>query len=103
LYINRIDAGKILLEEILKRGLATSLSFVFAIPRGGIEVAYPIAEGIGKRIVPVVVHKIPSSINEEFAIGAISVFGDITLTRLYHFKNMKVTINQYFKVIYFKT
>jgi len=25
------------------------------------------------------------------------------LTRLYHFKNMKVTINQYFKVIYFKT
>jgi len=79
LYRNRINAGEILLEEILKRGLASSLSFVFAIPRGGIEVAYPIAEGIGKRIVPVVVHKIPSSINEEFAIGAISVFGDITL------------------------
>ena len=79
MYRNRINAGEILLEEILKRGLASSLSFVFAIPRGGIEVAYPIAEGIGKRIVPVVVHKIPSSINEEFAIGAISVFGDITL------------------------
>jgi putative phosphoribosyl transferase len=79
LYRNRINAGEILLEEILKRGLASSLSFVFAVPRGGIEVAYPIAEGIGKRIVPVVVHKIPSSINEEFAIGAISVFGDITL------------------------
>jgi len=29
--------------------------------------------------------------------------GLLVLTRLYHFKNMKVTINQYFKVIYFKT
>jgi len=28
---------------------------------------------------------------------------ELVLTRLYHFKNMKVTINQYFKVIYFKT
>ncbi|NCO28962.1 MAG: hypothetical protein GW894_06955 [Caldiserica bacterium] len=82
MYINRIDAGKILLEEILKRGLATSLSFVFAIPRGGIEVAYPIAEGIGKRIVPVVVHKIPSSINEEFAIGAISVLEILLLMNM---------------------
>jgi putative phosphoribosyl transferase len=79
LFRNRINAGEILLDEILRRGLESSLSFVFAVPRGGIEIAYPIARGIGKRIVPVVVHKIPSSINEEFAIGAISVFGDITL------------------------
>jgi putative phosphoribosyl transferase len=79
LFRNRINAGEILLDEILRRGLEASLSFVFAVPRGGIEIAYPIARGIGRRIVPVVVHKIPSSINEEFAIGAISVFGDITL------------------------
>jgi len=79
LYRNRINAGEILLDEILRRGLESGLSFVFAVPRGGIEIAYPIARGIGKRIVPLVVHKIPSSINEEFAIGAISVFGDITL------------------------
>ena len=79
MYRNRVEAGKVLLKEIEKGGLKVGLSFVFAVPRGGVEVAYPIAQGIGKRIIPLVVHKIPSSINEEFAIGAISVFGDITL------------------------
>lgn len=80
MYRNRIDAGIVLLNEILKRGLEKDLSFVFAVPRGGIEIAFPIAEGVSKRIIPLLVHKIPSSINEEFAIGAISVFGDMTLT-----------------------
>jgi len=79
LYRNRVHAGELLLDEIVKRGLAESLSFLFAIPRGGIEVAYPIARGLKKEVFPLIVHKIPSSVNEEFAIGAISITGDYIL------------------------
>jgi predicted phosphoribosyltransferase len=34
---------------------------------------------LGKPIIPILVHKVPSSINEEFAIGAISVAGEMLL------------------------
>lgn len=79
MYRNRLEAGKTLYEIIKERGLDKSLSFVFAVPRGGVEVAYPIAKGLGKPIIPILVHKVPSSINEEFAIGAISVAGEMLL------------------------
>jgi len=42
-YRNRIHAGEILLDEIIKRGLNKNLSFLFTVPRGGVEIAYPIA------------------------------------------------------------
>ncbi len=79
MYRNRLEAGKTLYEIIKERGLDKSLSFVFAVPRGGVEVAYPIAKGLKKPIIPILVHKVPSSINEEFAIGAISVAGEMLL------------------------
>jgi predicted phosphoribosyltransferase len=79
LYRDRIHAGEVLLANIKERGLRESLFFVFGIPRGGVEVAFPIAEDLKKIIVPLVVHKIPSSINSEFAIGAISATGEFIL------------------------
>jgi len=74
-YQNRIHAGKILLDEIIKRGIHNA-SFLFAVPRGGVEVAFPIAGELKKPIIPLIVHKIPASFNSELAIGAISIFGD---------------------------
>ncbi len=76
MYQNRIHAGEILLNEIVKRGIDKSASFLFAVPRGGVEVAYPMAKALKKPIIPLIVHKIPSSFNRELAIGAISIFGD---------------------------
>lgn len=57
-------------------------SFLFAIPRGGVEVAFPIASGIRKQIIPLIVRKIPASYNKELAIGAVSQFGDVHFNEL---------------------
>ncbi len=79
---NRIEAGRLLLKEIIKRGADRRISFLFAIPRGGVEVAFPVASGLRKQIIPLVVHKIPASYNKELAIGAVSQFGDVHFNEL---------------------
>jgi putative phosphoribosyl transferase len=81
-YQNRISAGKVLLKEISERGIDTDASFLFAVPRGGVEVAYPIALALRMPIVPVIVHKVPASYNRELAIGAVSIFGDTHLNEI---------------------
>lgn len=82
MYKNRIHAGEILLDEIIKRGLDKDLSFLFAVPRGGVEIAYPIAKALRKAILPVIIHKIPASYNSELAIGAVSITGEVVLNEL---------------------
>ncbi len=79
MFRDRFHAGEVLLEKLNEGGYNKSLSFLFAIPRGGIEVAYPIARGLKKEIIPLLVHKIPSSSNEEFAVGAVASTGDYIL------------------------
>ena len=82
MYKNRIHAGEILLDEIIERGLDKNLSFLFAVPRGGVEIAYPIANVLRKAILPVIIHKIPASYNSELAIGAVSITGEVVLNEL---------------------
>ena len=82
MYKNRIYAGEVLLKEIIKRGLEKSFSFLFAVPRGGIEVAYPIAKALKLPIIPLIIHKIPASYNSELAIGAVSIAGEVVLNEL---------------------
>lgn len=82
MYKNRIHAGEILLDEIIERGLDKNLSFLFAVPRGGVEIAYPIAKVLRKAILPVIIHKIPASYNSELAIGAVSITGEVVLNEL---------------------
>ncbi len=79
---NRIEAGRLLLKEIIKRGVGKRTSFLFALPRGGTEVAFPVASGIRKQIIPLIVRKIPASYNKELAIGAVSQFGDTNFNEL---------------------
>ena len=82
MYRNRIHAGEILLDEIITRGLDKNLSFLFTVPRGGVEIAYPIAKALRKAILPVIIHKIPASYNSELAIGAVSITGEVVLNEL---------------------
>ncbi|BAL81632.1 phosphoribosyltransferase [Caldisericum exile] len=74
MFKNRLDAGEKLAKAISDEGIA--FDYLFACPRGGVEVAFPIAREFKKEIIPLFSHKIPSSINEEFAIGAVSIDGD---------------------------
>ncbi len=82
MFQNRTEAGRLLLREIIKRGVDKRTSFLFAIPRGGVEVAFPIASGIRKQIIPLIIRKIPASYNKELAIGAVSQFGDVHFNEL---------------------
>ena len=82
MYKNRIYAGKILLKNIVKRGFEKNLSFLFAVPRGGVEVAYPISKALKLPILPLIIHKIPASYNSELAIGAVSIAGEVVLNEL---------------------
>jgi len=77
MFKNRLEAGKILANVVKDKNL--TCDFLFACVRGGVEVAYPIAKELKKEIIPLFVHKIPSSINEEFAVGAVSIDGEYTL------------------------
>ncbi|MGB9795042.1 phosphoribosyltransferase [Caldisericum exile] len=74
MFKNRLDAGERLANLISENGVV--FDFLFACPRGGVEVAFPIAKQFKKEIIPLFSHKIPSSINEEFAIGAVSIDGE---------------------------
>ncbi len=73
MFKNRIEAGELLLDYVKEHNL--TCDYLFGCIRGGIEVAFPLSEGLKKEIFPLFVHKIPSSINEEFAIGAVSIDG----------------------------
>jgi len=72
-FKNRLDGGEKLAKELIDIGF--TFDILFGCVRGGVEVAYPLAHTFKKEIIPLFVHKIPSSINEEFAIGAVSLDG----------------------------
>ena len=73
MFKNRTEAGKLILDYVKEKNL--NCDYLFGCIRGGVEVAFPVSEGLKKEIIPLFVHKIPSSINEEFAIGAVSIDG----------------------------
>lgn len=74
MYDNRRQAGEILAAELASRSYA-DIS-LFAVPRGGIVVAAPVAERLGVPIGILVTRKIGHPANPEVAIGA--VMGDGT-------------------------
>jgi putative phosphoribosyl transferase len=72
-FENRTDAGRKLSDRIAEQRSAVDI--VFAIPRGGIEVAAPIARRFGCPLRPVLVAKIRHPRHPEVAIGAIDESG----------------------------
>ena len=76
-FTNRAEAGRDLaamLDAIRDRGDVT----VLALPRGGVPVAFEVAEALGAPLDVFTVRKLGAPANEEFAIGAIAT-GGITL------------------------
>ena len=71
MYKNRKEAGEKLSEHIMRYREADAV--LLAIPRGGVPVAYEIAQRTGLPLDVIIVKKIGHPHNPEYAVGAASV------------------------------
>lgn len=74
-FVDRADAGRRLADHLAEEGWAERDSLVLALPRGGVEVAAPVADRLGAPLDVLVVRKIGAPGHEEFAIGAVGEGG----------------------------
>ncbi|MFH7027435.1 MAG: phosphoribosyltransferase [Heteroscytonema crispum UTEX LB 1556] len=96
LFANRTDAGEKLAQKIhtLLR-LQTSASgvkpvpIVYALPRGGLPVAAPVARLLGCPLSVIVAKKISHPQNPELAIGAVTASGHVLWTGQNAFRRFK--------------
>ena len=80
LFTDRTDAGEKLAQKIdVIRQTAASLelAIVYALPRGGLPVAAPVARLLGCPLTIMVAKKISHPQNPELAIGAVTTSGDV--------------------------
>ena len=73
MFRDRETAGKLLADEVLRLGLSDSV--VFALPRGGVPVALPVAQALNAPLDLLMVRKLGVPGHEELAMGAV-VDGD---------------------------
>ena len=97
IFRNREEAGKLLGNKLKELNLKNPI--VFGIPRGGVIVANEISKILNCPIDVVIVSKIPSFYNEEYAIGAISEDGTIFLREKENEEFLKKTIERKRRVI----
>jgi len=85
LFVNRIEAGEKLADELLAESLVTTASkeklLVLSIPRGGVVVGAAVAQILGCAHEVVVVKKIGFPGHEEMAIGALAEDGTVVLNQ----------------------
>ena len=81
IFLDRTDAGQQLAKplDFLRAHAAQNNVIVLGIPRGGVVVGYEIARAFGAPLDVWFSHKIGAPGNPEFAIGSVSVTGDIEL------------------------
>lgn len=75
-FVDRYDAGKILANE-LKEYENKSNVIVLALPRGGVPVAYEVAEFLSVPLDVFIVRKLGVPGHEELAMGAIAMGGTV--------------------------
>lgn len=80
---NRTDAGRLLADRLAGPPQAgpSAYAVVLALPRGGVPVAYEIAQRLGLPLEPLVVRKLGVPHYPEFAMGAIAAGGHCTIDR----------------------
>ena len=72
-FLNRRDAGE-QLAHFLKNRIIYTHALVVGVPRGGVEVAYYVALGLGLPFTIIVSKKLPFPGNSELAFGAVSEY-----------------------------
>ena len=81
LFLDRMDAGEKLTDSLEK--FKDENVIVFAVPRGGLAVAYDTIKKLGFKWDLIIPRKIGAPHNKEFAIGAVSVDGSYFLNNDY--------------------
>jgi len=76
MYLKDRESAAYLLLDKLKQYKGMN-PLVAGIPRGAMSMAKIIADGLGGELTAVLVHKIPSPENKEFAIGSVGISGHI--------------------------
>jgi predicted phosphoribosyltransferase len=71
MFLNRVEAGKMLAEKLKK--YRNDPGIVLAVPRGGVPVAYEVARELGFPIEVILTKKIGHPMHKEYAIGAASL------------------------------
>lgn len=102
-FKNREQVG-IELAKKLKDVIVANETIILALPRGGVPIASIISKKLNAEFNIYISKKIPHPENEEFAIGAIGEFGEITIDSSYSrlinnesLASIKSKINQYIK------
>jgi predicted phosphoribosyltransferase len=78
-FNNREEAGRLLAQKLKQKIKGNEL--VFGITNGGVLVAKAIAVELNLRLFAIVVKKIPSSIDVELGIGAVTSSGEVYLNK----------------------
>lgn len=91
LFCDRTDAGEKLAQQIdaIKQSAGTKRPIVYALPRGGLPVAAPVARLLGCPLTIMVAKKISHPQNPELAIGAVTASLNVLWSeqKLYSRKN----------------
>lgn len=74
-FPNRREAGVALAKHLT----AQRAALVLAVPRGGVEVAAPIAQAIGGELDLLLTRKVGAPFNPELAVGAVAPDGELLL------------------------
>lgn len=74
-FPDRREAGRLLAQRLLADAWEDRDTVVLALPRGGVEVAAPVAQALGAPLDVLVVRKIGAPGQPEFAVGAVGVEG----------------------------
>lgn len=78
IFKDRTEAGKMLAQKLFLYELQNPI--VIGLPRGGVEVAKPIADCLGAKLDIMVSKKIGAPGNPELAIGAVTSHGDYVIS-----------------------
>ena len=79
MFVDRLDAGRQLGEELRLRGYADEPSVVIAIPRGGVPVGYAVAQTLGSGLQIIIPRKLLDPDDPQTSIGAITPDGTMVL------------------------
>ena len=74
-FANRVEAGKLLGHEVVRRIGKRADAIVLALPRGGVPVGYEVARALGAPLDVFIVRKLGVPGQEELAMGAIASGG----------------------------
>jgi putative phosphoribosyl transferase len=101
-FADRLEAGELLAKTILgelsAHSIPTDLPFaVYALPRGGLPVAEPIARALGCPLDVILAKKITLPDNSELAIGAVTADGQVIWAP--HRRIVNPPFNQYHEAL----